>query len=203
MGSLSSRLSILTLCGVFLFSAGAGLAEPGAEASAELALERARTVYVEQGPGPALPLFDEALALFRRAGDRRGEAITLGLLGNCHKRLGDLDRALELLGAALALKRELGDRLEEGKTLSHLGLVYWERAEYDAAIRHLEQAIALGAELGDAMLEGSARNNLGLVHDELGDYERSVAEYRRALELYRHTDFPRGVGDTLGNLGGV
>ena len=31
----------------------------------------------------------------------------------------------------------------------------------------------------------------------------SARAYRRALELYRKTDFPRGEGDALGNLGGV
>jgi len=166
-------------------------------------LARAREVYETAGPAEALPLFEKALAAFRSAGDRRGEAITLGLIGNCHKRLGDLDKALVELRQALAMKRELGDRLEEGKTLSHLGLVLWERAEYPEAIRHLEAAATIGREIGDVKLEGSALNNLALVYDELGDYTRSLAQYHRALELYRRTDFPRGEGDTLGNLGGV
>jgi CHAT domain-containing protein/Tfp pilus assembly protein PilF len=166
-------------------------------------LAGARKVYETAGPAEALPLFEKALDAFRSAGDRRGEAITLGLIGNCHKRLGDLDRALEELRQALAMKRELGDRLEEGKTLSHLGLVLWERAEYPEAIRRLEAAATRGREIGDVKLEGSALNNLALVYDELGDYTRSLAQYHRALELYRQTDFPRGEGDTLGNLGGV
>lgn len=166
-------------------------------------LARAQEVYEAEGPAAALPLFEKALAAYREAGDRKGEAITLGLVGNCHKRLGDLDRALALLRQALAMKRQLGDRLEIGKTLSHLGLVYWERAEYQPAIRHLEEAAAIGREIGNPKLEGSALNNLGLVHDELGDYEKSLARYRRALEVYRGAGFPRGEGDTLGNLGGV
>lgn len=169
----------------------------------DAALAHARDVYQQEGPAAALPLFEQALAGYREADDRHGEAITLGLVGNCHKRMGDPRRALELLHTALAMKRELGDRLEVGKTLSHLGLVYWETAEYDEAIAYFERAIALGAELSDPQLEGSAHNNLALVYDELGDYERSLAEYRRALALYRSTDFPRGESDTLGNLGGV
>lgn len=201
MRSPSPRsLPLMLLVAGLALCAVASAAEP---ASGEELLARARAVYESAGPADALPLFERALAAFRAAGDRHGEAIALGLVGNCHKRLGDLDRALALLSQALAMKRELGDRLEEGKTLSHLGLVYWERGEYPEAILHLERAVAIGAELGDAKLEGSALNNLALVHDELGDYEKSLATYRRALELYRATDFPRGEGDTLGNLGGV
>jgi len=170
---------------------------------AEELLVQARELYVEEGPAPALPVYERALSLFRQEGDRLGEAITLGLIGNCYKRLGDYGRSGELLEQALAMKRELGDRLEEGKTLSHLGLLSWERADYQEAIQYFEDAIAIGKELGDARLEGSALNNLSLVYDELGDYERSLQQYDEVLKLYRRTDFPRGESDTLGNIGGV
>ncbi len=193
------RVSLAALAS--FLACGSAVASP--PPAPEDLLVKAREVYEEKGPSEALPLFEKALAGYRAAGDRKGEAITLGLVGNCHKRLGDLDEALALLRQALAMKRELGDRLEEGKTLSHLGLVYWERAEYPEAIRNLEEAAAIGRDLGEPKLEGSALNNLALVYDELGDYGKSVAQYRRALDLYRRTDFPRGEGDTLGNLGGV
>lgn len=193
------RLAVAALAGLLAREGTAAVPPPAPD---EL-FRRARESYEADGPAAALPLFEKALAAYRAAGDRKGEAITVGLVGNCHKRLGDLDEALALLRQALAMKRRLGDRLEVGKTLSHLGLVFWERAEYPEAIRHLEEAAALGRDLGESRLEGSALNNLALVYDELGDYTRSVAQYHRALALYRRTGFPRGEGDTLGNLGGV
>ena len=195
---LSSRLLAAALLASFFALPAAGASTPVADP-----LAKAKAVYESDGPAAALPLFEQALAACLKAGDRRCRAIALGMVGNCHKRLGHLDEALALLRQSLALKRELGDRLEEGKTLSHLGLVHWERAEYPEAIARLEEAAAIGRALGEAKLEGSALNNLGLVYDELGDYARSRASYRRALELYRRTGFPRGEGDTLGNLGGV
>jgi CHAT domain-containing protein len=166
-------------------------------------LARAKQIYSEDGPKPALPVFEQALALYRAAGDRHGEAITLGLIGNCYKKFGDFTKALDFLNRALAMKRELGDRLEEGKTLSHLGLLYWEQGEYPAAIDNLTRSIAIGRELPDRQLEASALNNLSLVYDEMGDYRRSLEQYQRALELYRGTNFERGESDTLGNIGGV
>ena len=194
---VSSRLLAALLPASLLAPPAAG-APPVADPLAE-----GRAVYESEGAGPALPLFERALASCREAGDRRCEAIALGLVGNCHKRLGDLDTALVELRQALAMKRLLGDRLEEGKGLSHLGLLLWERAEYAEASSVLEQAAAIGRELGDAKLEGSALNNLGLVLDEQGEYARSARAYRRALEIYRKTNFPRGESDALGNLGGV
>jgi CHAT domain-containing protein/tetratricopeptide (TPR) repeat protein len=166
-------------------------------------LAKARQTYTEQGASAALPQFQAALDAYQRAHDRRGEAITLGLLGNCYKRLGDHKKALQLLQQALAMKRELGDRLEEGKTLSHLGLLYWEMGDYPQAIKSLTLSLQLARELQDRQLEGASLNNLSLVYDEQGDYQRSLDQYRRALELHRATGFVRGESDTLGNIGGV
>jgi CHAT domain-containing protein/Tfp pilus assembly protein PilF len=166
-------------------------------------LARARQIYNEEGPRQALPVYERALALYQAAGDRRGEAITIGLIGNCYKKFGELDKALDYLNRALAMKRELGDRLEEAKTLSNIGLVYWDKGEFPPAIDHLTRAIAISRELGDRQLEGSALNNLSLVYDAMGDYRRSLPQYQKVLELYRGLNFERGESDTIGNIGGV
>jgi tetratricopeptide (TPR) repeat protein len=203
-------LAAWSVAGFILASAAA--AAPGPFAAAPRStrqekpddvLARAKQLYAEEGPKPSLPVFERALALYQSSGDRRGEAITLGLIGNCHKRFGDFPKALDFLGRALALKREIGDRLEEGKTLSNLGLVYWEMGDYPTAIDHLTRSIAVGREVDDRQLEGAALNNLSLVYDELGDYKRSLEQYQRVLEIYRGTSFERGESDTLGNIGGV
>ncbi len=189
------RVCILLACGCgFLWAQ----AQTGDEV-----LAKARRVYGEQGPRAALPEFEHALGLYRQAGDRRGEAITLGYIGNCYKRFGEFPKALEHLRKALSMKQELGDRLEEGKTLSHLGLVFWEMGEYAPAIEHLTRSIAIAREVRDQTLEATALNNLSLVYDEQGDYRRSLEQYRRALELHRATGYQPGESDTLGNIGGV
>jgi len=182
---------------------GVGMHRATADEDAGELVERARRLYTEEGPAAALPAFERALARSRASGDRRLEAIALGLIGNCHKRLGDLDRALDHLRRSLAMKRELGDRLEEGKTLSHLGLVFWERGEYAEATEHLDLSLAIARELGDRQLEGASLNNLSLVYDEQGDYRRSLEQYETALALHRATGFAEGESATLGNIGGV
>ncbi len=125
-------------------------------------LAHARQLYSEEGARVALPEFEKALALFREQKDVKGEAITLGLIGNCYKKFGEHAKALDFLQRALAMKRE-----------------------------------------SDRPLEASAHNNLGLVYDEIGDYRRSLDEYNHALELYRGTNFERGISDTIGNIGGT
>jgi CHAT domain-containing protein/Tfp pilus assembly protein PilF len=166
-------------------------------------LAKGKQLYSQEGPKAALPKFEEALRLFRSDNDRRDEAITLGYLANCHRKLGNLDQAVDLAQQALRMKEELGDRGEAGNTHNQLGLIFWERADYPAAIQHLQQAIEIASSVGDKELEGAARNNLGLVFDERGEYNHSLEQYQHALELHRVTHFERGEGDTLGNIGGV
>jgi CHAT domain-containing protein/Tfp pilus assembly protein PilF/predicted negative regulator of RcsB-dependent stress response len=166
-------------------------------------LTKAKQVYSQDGPKGALPIFEDALKISRGSKDHHGEAITLGYIANCYRKLEDLDKALDFAQQALRMKEELGDRDEIGNTHNQLGLIYWERADYPAAIQNLQQAIEIGSSVSDKELEGSARNNLGLVFDERGDYKRSLEQYQRALELHRSTHFERGEGDTLGNIGGV
>jgi CHAT domain-containing protein/Tfp pilus assembly protein PilF len=141
--------------------------------------------------------------MYRSLNDKGNEAVVLGYLANCQRRLGNLTQAADLAQNALTMKETLGDRDEIGKTHNQLGLIYWDLADYPTAIKHLQQAIAIGKDLGDGQLEGSAHNNLGLVFDEQGDYTESLKHYHRALELDRSARFERGESDVLGNIGGV
>lgn len=171
--------------------------------TADELLAHAKSVYSSAGSSAALPEYEKSLAAFRALQNRHGEAITLGLIGNCYKHLGDRTRALDFLDRALKIKRELGDRLEEGKTLSNIGLVYWEAGDYPKAIDHFNRAIALARESHDLQLEGSAINNLSLVYDEEGEYKRSLEQYQKALAIHRAANYREGESDALGNIGGV
>jgi CHAT domain-containing protein/Tfp pilus assembly protein PilF len=173
-----------------------------AAASGKETLARARKIYTEVGPRDALPEFERALELFRKEGDRNGEAVTLGNIGNCHKRLGDYPKSLDFHHRALALKREIGDRLEEGKTLNHLGLVHWDKSEFEKAIDYFTKAGAIARDLSDQSLEATALNNLSLVYDEIGDFQRSLEGYEAALKKFRALEATDDESFVLGNLGG-
>ncbi len=194
--SVFAQTALLVLAVVLAAAAQNGL-------TADELLAHAKTIYSSSGPSVALPEYEKALAAYRGADNRHGEAITLGLIGNCYKHLGDRSRALDFLGRALKMKQELGDRLEEGKTISNIGLVYWEAGDYPKAIDHFNRAIAIAREVHDTHLEGAALNNLSLVYDEKGEYKRSLEQYQKALALHRASNYREGESDALGNIGGV
>jgi CHAT domain-containing protein/Tfp pilus assembly protein PilF len=182
---------------------GSAQEQPAASPSPDELIAKARQTYTQQGPKEALPEFERILTAFRGSKDRLHEAITLGYMGNCYRRLGELPRALDFVQRAMDIKQKLGDKLEIGKSHNQFGLIYWDMADYGTAIQHFQQAIALGHELGDPELEGQAHNNLGLVFDEMGDYQHSQEQYQQALQIHRVSRNERGEGDTMANIGGV
>jgi len=197
-----AKLAKIASCLIFLSSACWAQNNPPPSTTEEL-LTKGKQLYTQEGPKAALPPFEEALKQFRSNHDRHGEAVVLGYIANCHRKLGNLDEALEFAQHALRMKEELGDRGEQGNTHNQLGLIQWERADYPAAIQHFQLAIEIGASLDDKELQGAAHNNLGLVLDERGDYQHSLEHYQLALKFDREAHFERGEGDALGNIGGV
>lgn len=173
--------------------------------TAQAALARARATSVDQGPRAAMPLFEEALRLARRAGDRRGEAIVLGNIGVCHKNLGDYDRAMRFHEQSLGLKRALGDTEQIGRTLSNIGQVRWLQGRYLDAMNAYDEALSIFDRAGSPYLQAAVINGRSLVLDELGEYHRSREGYERALALYTEAGEQEsdGASDARGNLGGV
>ena len=62
----------------------------------------------------AIEYYEQALAIAREIGDRRGEGTALGNLGLAYAALGDARKAIEYYEQALAIAREIGDRRGEG-----------------------------------------------------------------------------------------
>jgi len=198
-------LTWLRLTSLILLVAGFACAFPlsGTESTRDPRLAAAEKTYRQKGPARALPELERLLREFREQHDTYNIALTEGILGALHWRLGNFDDARRHLDVALALKRETGNRLEEGKTLNVLGLLEWDLGHFEQAIERFTEASRIGLESGDARLQGASLNNLSLVYDELGDYDTSLEQYQEALKIYRDADFPRGMSDTLGNIGGV
>ena len=89
----------------------------------------------------ALDTWQQALELYRQAGNRTGEAIILGNIGNVYQSLGDYPQALDYQEQSLTLKRELGDRAGEAKTLGNMGYLFEAQSEPQLAIIFFQEAV--------------------------------------------------------------
>ncbi|HET9653925.1 MAG TPA: tetratricopeptide repeat protein [Kineosporiaceae bacterium] len=116
----------------------------------------------------SLASYEQALALYRAAGDRRNEAATLSGIGAVYRGLGDRGRALEYLQQALPILREVGDRAGEAATLSSIGVVYDDLGERGRALEYYQQALPTLREVGDRAGEAATLNNIGAVRQPGG-----------------------------------
>ena len=117
---------------------------PNVKATALLGLSR---LAYQQGNYEMAPALEEALALFRAAGDTHGTANALAALGMLLDDLGDHARATRFEEEALALFRVLDDRHNVARLLNSRGLAAYDLGDYDRATRLLEEALALGRSL--------------------------------------------------------
>ncbi|MEG4495527.1 tetratricopeptide repeat protein [Microcoleus sp. D3_18_C4] len=88
-------------------------AQTNSSNAAETALEEGIQLY-QQGTAEALrgafTKWEEALKLYRRAGNNRGQAFSLLGLGRVYNDLGEKQKALEYFSQSLPLSQAVGDR---------------------------------------------------------------------------------------------
>ncbi|MEG4206767.1 tetratricopeptide repeat protein, partial [Microcoleus sp. Pol7_A1] len=88
-------------------------AQTNSSQAAQKVFEEAEKLY-EQGTAEAkkgvIVKLEEALKLYRQAGDNRGQALSLLGLGNVYSELGEKQKALEYYSQSLPLSRAVGDR---------------------------------------------------------------------------------------------
>ena len=95
---------------------------------------------------------DEALALWRRLGDRAGEAHLLHMLAALAEYRGDDEQATSRYEAALALYRELGATREVGSMLENLADAAFRRGELTRSEALASEALAIGRASTDAKM---------------------------------------------------
>jgi CHAT domain-containing protein/Tfp pilus assembly protein PilF len=151
----------------------------------------------------ALEKREEALRLFKAAGDRQWEGFALHRLGITYYLLGENQKALDYFNQALSVRRDAGDRGGEITTLNLLGVLYKDLGENQKASDYYNQALPLSRAVGDRTEEGYLLNNLGLVFQDLGENQKALDYYNQALPLSRAVSSRRGEVAALTNLGNV
>ena len=155
--------------------------------------------YWDQG----LVLYQAALAVARRAGDRAGQALALLLLSPMQTMTEDKPAAAASATRALQLYRDLGDRAGQAAALTMIGFLHQVTDDYPAAAAELRQALELFGDLGHRRGQGDALTYLGMVHRYTGDYPAAADCLRQALELYSDIGHRSGQARALMELGGV
>ena len=138
----------------------------------------------------ALAAYDQALSLYRAAGERGSEAAPLNNIGLVYDSLGERQRALEYYAQALPITREVGNRAGEATTLNNIGSVYDSLGERQRALEYYAQALPIMREVGDRAGEAVTRYNMAMIYRAEGDLGLAVAELQHVVELDRQVSHP-------------
>ncbi len=152
-------------------------------------------------PAQRITWLEASLEANQNLGNRKGEGVSLGNLGNAHAALGNLRKATQYYENALAIDHEIGDRVGEGADLHNLGLAYASLGDYQKAIEYYEQALTIDREVGEQRGEEAAIGNLGNAYAALGNLHKANELYEQALVIAREIGDRREEGNALGSLG--
>jgi tetratricopeptide (TPR) repeat protein len=151
----------------------------------------------------AVKKYEEALLLWRSAGDRNGEAETLFNMGQTYHSLGENQKSLDINNQALAVFRETGDRDNEATTLNLIGSIYYALGDRRMALDSYAQSLAIYRTAGDRKGEANALNNIGRIYNSLGENQKALDSFTQALSLLRAVGMLDTEAITLRNIGSV
>jgi tetratricopeptide (TPR) repeat protein/CHAT domain-containing protein len=151
----------------------------------------------------ALKKYEEALSIFRKAGDGINEGQTLKNLGNVYSNLRDPDKATAYYEEALKVARKAGHLATEGQVQNNLGNIYKDRRQYSQAVEYFEKSLEVTRRIGDLRVQGITCNNLGELYSSAGQYGKAVEYYESALAVARELKNRPGQSATLNMLGNV
>ncbi|MGW1378103.1 tetratricopeptide repeat protein [Streptomyces sp. NPDC002446] len=144
-------------------------------------------------PGRAVTTYEEAMTLYRAAGDERGIAIGRYFMGCAQHAVGRTEDALATLQDAYDGFMAIDDRRMGARALAALGSVQRKRGRVDEAVAALEEAVRMLRERGAVHYEAPVCEELAALAEERGDRERWRQLLTRALEIYEAGGGPRAV----------
>jgi CHAT domain-containing protein/Tfp pilus assembly protein PilF len=143
----------------------------------------------------------EALDLYRRAGDRSGEAGTLNRIGEVYYGLGETQKALEKFNEALPITRAIDARMVEAEILNNIGVVYRAMGDTQQAMGKLSEALSIWRAAGDRRGEAETLHSIGSLYLSQGDMQKALEKYNEALPIKQAMGDRSGEAYALNHIG--
>ena len=147
-------------------------------------------------------MLGQAVDIYRRLGDSRGQGRALVEFGIAQRVSGDAE-CLDTFTRALAIYKNLGDRHGQAAALNELGSVRWQIGPVTTAEDHLLEALAIYRELGNRHGQAAALLYLGNVQLVMGQLSAAEESLTEASAIGRELGQPVLVANSQLYLGDV
>jgi CHAT domain-containing protein/tetratricopeptide (TPR) repeat protein len=168
--------------------------------------EQLQRGYVQE----ALKLFQQAIAIFQKEGDRFSEARTQNFIGNVYLNLQQVDQAIATYQGAFKIisaiqfkeaKANLQVRLDEVQILQNLGFALNRANIWRQAIATYEQALERARAIKAEDRELTILNNIGNIYVAIGQFSQGLERLQQALAIYESTNNQKNSAGVLLNIG--
>ncbi len=143
----------------------------------------------------------QSLEIFRKIGDRPGEATSLGNLGDDYHSIGRYNEAIDFLEQSLEIYQKIGDRGGEATSLNNLGNAYHFLGRYSEAINFYKKSLENFRGISNTEGEAYSLMGLGNASNALGRYSEAIDFYEQSLKIFREISYRQGEANSLNNLG--
>ena len=132
----------------------------------------------------AIAFYNQALKIYKDAGDFDGAARDYHNLGVVAQEQGQFDNAIAFFNKALKIYEDAGDFYTAASDYHHLGMVAQEQRQFDDAIAFYNQALQIKEDAGDFYSAASDYHQLGRVAQEQRRFDDAIAFYNKALQIF-------------------
>lgn len=157
----------------------------------------------EQGNyGEAIKLLSQSLEIEKASMLRRNEGVDSNNYGLVLKSVGKHDKALEYFNTAINIAREQGNVRDEAIALSNIALVSRILGNFAKAKQDYLKALELYKQIGFKEGQASTLMGLGKIYEvSENNYNLALDHYRQANAIYEELQMPRGIAESLNQIG--
>jgi tetratricopeptide (TPR) repeat protein len=132
----------------------------------------------------ALFFYEKAIALSKKAGDKKFQGMAYYYTGLLYQNKGDYRSAISNFTLALTAYREIKRWSRIGATFNSIGVTYYYNGQFDSAIANYARAIPVFEQVKDIFGIANCYNNLGIMYDVKGDRVKAIESYLKAIKIY-------------------
>jgi len=147
--------------------------------------------------------YEEALALWRKLGENKGEMRTLSFLTTKYRQIGEPQTAFEYARQGIQIAQTLGDRYQEANLTIALGVLYKSSGENQKALDTFNQARQLFKNLSARYGEAIAVSQIGLTLNRIGELQEALRYLEEALPVFSSLRDGRNECYTLNSMGQI
>jgi|RhiMethySRZTD1v2_1073278.scaffolds.fasta_scaffold00056_78 eukaryotic-like serine/threonine-protein kinase len=147
----------------------------------------------------AVPLLEDARAIYAAAGDKAGVARALNNLAAAISDGPDTKRTRALYDEGLSIARSIGEQDLVARFLNNIAIQERRAGNLQASLKMNQESLAIRREIGDRINAATSLNNIGNVLLDLGDLQGASRHYEESAAMSREMGDRRGAARALYN----